>query len=83
MTERNILSCIRHPFIVFLYYSFQTPDALILVLQYCPGGDLQQRIDAGGNLDEPTARVYGAEILTAADLALIMVMLITISRITS
>jgi serine/threonine protein kinase len=67
MAERNILCCIRHPFIVSLSYCFQTPDALVLVLQYCPGGDLQMRIEAETKLDEQTTRVYSAEVLTALE----------------
>ena len=41
VTERNILAYIRHPYIVSLHYAFQTPSHLVLVLQYCPRGNLQ------------------------------------------
>lgn len=40
MTERNVLSYIKHPFIVGLNFAFQTPEKLCLILDYCPGGDL-------------------------------------------
>jgi len=35
--ERNVISYVRHPFIVGLSYAFQTPDKLVLILDYCPG----------------------------------------------
>lgn len=39
-TERNVMSYTRHPFIVGLNYAFQTQTKLILVMDYCSGGDL-------------------------------------------
>lgn len=40
VSETNILKRIEHPFIIGLYYSFQTPSNLYLALDYCPNGDL-------------------------------------------
>ena len=40
LTERNVLSLTKHPFIVGLNFAFQTADKLFLILDYCPGGDL-------------------------------------------
>ena len=40
MTERNVLSVTKHPFIVGLNFAFQTADKLFLLLDYCPGGDM-------------------------------------------
>jgi len=65
VTERNVLSYLRHPYIVSLYFAFQTPHYLVLVMQYCPGGNLQHLIDKEGKLREPLARLYTAEILVA------------------
>lgn len=66
-TERNILAYIRHPYIVSLHYAFQTPSHLVLVLQLCPGGNLQQLIKklGFGGFDERLAQLYTAEILLA------------------
>lgn len=64
-TERNVLSYMNHPYIVSLYFAFQTPSKLVLVLQYCPGGNLQQLIDRVKRLPEPVAQVYTAEMLLA------------------
>ena len=35
--ERRILSRTSHPFVVTLHGAFQTQDALMLVLELCPG----------------------------------------------
>jgi serine/threonine protein kinase/ankyrin repeat protein len=64
MTERDVLSYIRHPYIVSLHYAFQTSKHLVIVLQLCPGGDLQKRINEEKNIDEPRVRLWGAEIST-------------------
>lgn len=39
-TERRILSKYTHPFLVKLYYSFQTQDKLYMCLEYVDGGEL-------------------------------------------
>jgi serine/threonine protein kinase len=64
-TERNILSSIKHPFIVSLYTSFQTKDKLVLVMDYCPGGDLGSYLVREGKFTEERARIYLCEILLA------------------
>lgn len=41
MSERNVLlQNIKHPFLVGLHYSFQTPDKLYFVLDYVNGGEV-------------------------------------------
>mmetsp|Transcript_53111 Transcript_53111/g.99549 ORF Transcript_53111/g.99549 Transcript_53111/m.99549 type:complete len:706 (+) Transcript_53111:92-2209(+) len=67
MTERNVLSYIRHPYIVSLHYAFQTSCNLVLVLQFCPRGNLQQLITRERHLQEPVARLYAAELLLALE----------------
>ena len=42
--ERELLSRLKHPFIVNMYYSFQDYDNLYLVLDYLDGGDLRFHI---------------------------------------
>jgi serine/threonine protein kinase len=64
-TERNVLSYLRHPYIVSLHYAFQTPKHLVLVLQFCPGGDLQKKINEERRIDEQRTCLFSAEILTA------------------
>lgn len=42
MSERNVLvENINHPFLVGLYYSFQTNDKLYFVLTYLNGGEVR------------------------------------------
>lgn len=65
LTERNILAYVHHPYIVSLHYAFQTQSHLVLVLQYCPRGNLQHLILREKRLREPIARLYTAEILLA------------------
>lgn len=65
MTERNVLSYLRHPYIVSLHYAFQTSNHLVLVMQLCPRGNLQQLIYQERHLKEPLARHYAAEVLLA------------------
>jgi len=67
VTERNLLSYIRHPFIVRLHYAFQTPGLLVLVLQYCSGGNLAELLQMEGRIQTTLARLYMAEVLLAIE----------------
>ena len=55
--ERLILSSLDNPFVVKLYYSFQTNDYLYLVMEYLNGGDCATLLRNVGCLDESWARV--------------------------
>ena len=40
-TEKEALqACSDHPYIVTLFYTFQTEDRLCFIMEYCRGGDL-------------------------------------------
>mmetsp|Transcript_172459 Transcript_172459/g.419458 ORF Transcript_172459/g.419458 Transcript_172459/m.419458 type:complete len:512 (-) Transcript_172459:580-2115(-) len=65
LTERNILAYVRHPYIVSLHYAFQTASHLVLVMQFCPRGNLQELISRERCLQESAARLYASEILLA------------------
>lgn len=67
MAERNVLGYIFHPFIVHLNYAFQTPEKLLLIMDYCPGGDLGRVIQKEKKLTEERAKIYACEILTALE----------------
>lgn len=62
-----MLSYIQHPFIVGLHYAFQTPSHLVLVLEYCSGGNLQALIQHYKRLNEGLTRIYMAEIQLALE----------------
>lgn len=64
-TERDVLSYMRHPFIVNLNYAFQTRTKLFLILEFCPGGDLGKIIVQERRFTEDRARLYIAEVLLA------------------
>jgi protein-serine/threonine kinase len=69
LTEREILAGANHPFIVGLYYTFQSYDHLFFVMDYCGGGEffrtLQQQPER--RLPEPYARFYAAEVVLALE----------------
>jgi len=64
-TERKVLSKLDHPFIMKMYYAFQTTEKLFLVLDYCPGGELFFHLSRYRRFQEPVARFYAAELLLA------------------
>lgn len=66
-TERNILMKIDNPFIVKLHYAFQTPEKLVLVLDYCPYGDLAMVLQREKTFTESVARFYICEIILALE----------------
>ena len=67
MTERNVLSYIRHPFIVALNAAFQTADRLFLILDYCPGGDMGWHLSKEKRFNEYRAKIYASEVLLALE----------------
>ena len=67
ITERNVLTYIRHPFIVSLKYAFQTQSKLCLILDYCEGGDLSTQLLKEKKFKEARAKIYIAEILLALE----------------
>jgi serum/glucocorticoid-regulated kinase 2 len=62
ITECEILRKVTSPFILTLYYSFQTPENLYLIIDYCPGGDLNYHI-IQNLFEEDEARFYIAELI--------------------
>lgn len=64
-TERNILLKLDHPFIVRLNSSFQTPEKLVLVMDYCPNGDLGTHLSREKRFSESKAKFYLCEIILA------------------
>ena len=65
--ERNILSIMNHPFIIKLYYAFQTNSKLFLILEYCPGGDLSKHLYFEKKFSEARAKIYICEVLLALE----------------
>ena len=67
ITECNVLKQTDHPFIIKLHYSFQTQENLYMILDYCPGGDLNQLLERKEILEENEAKFYIAEIILAIE----------------
>ncbi|KAM6928934.1 serine/threonine-protein kinase Sgk2 isoform 1-T2 [Lycodopsis pacificus] len=66
MAERNVLlKSLKHPFLVRLHYSFQTPEKLYFVLDYVNGGELFFHLQRERCFSEPRARFYAAEVASS------------------
>ncbi|SOV17109.1 RAC-beta serine/threonine protein kinase [Plasmodium sp. gorilla clade G2] len=65
--ERNVLKCVSHPFIVKMYYAFQTTQKLYFILEYCPGGELFFHLSKLREFSEETAKFYSSEIILALE----------------
>jgi len=64
LAERRILNKVKgHPFIVELFWAFQSVSQLFLVLEFCPGGELFFHLQRNGKFNEAAARFYFVEIL--------------------
>ncbi|KAF9621359.1 hypothetical protein IFM89_020018 [Coptis chinensis] len=69
LTERDILQVLDHPFLPTLFAYFTTNKFSILVMEYCPGGDLHilRQKQPGSIFTEQAARFYVAEVLLALE----------------
>ena len=61
------MKVMQHPFIVNLKYSFQTQKNLYLVMDYCPGGDLNKMIEDSYPIPEEYIKIYACEIILALE----------------
>eukprot|EP00743_Colponemidia_sp_Colp-15_P004875 GILK01005253.1.p1 GENE.GILK01005253.1~~GILK01005253.1.p1 ORF type:complete len:630 (-),score=128.41 GILK01005253.1:126-2015(-) len=67
-TERSILGGkVKHPFIIGLKYSFQTPEKLYLVLDFLHGGELFFHLKRQKRFSEDAVRFYASEIILALE----------------
>jgi serum/glucocorticoid-regulated kinase 2 len=66
-TERNVLVEMDHPFVIKLYYSFQTPEKLFFVLDFCPGGELFGLLSKKSRFSEEQAKFYAAQMVLAIE----------------
>ena len=65
LMERQILMKIHHPFIVQLYFAFQTSTKFYLGMEYISGGELFYHMNKRKKLPIEEVRLYVAEILIA------------------
>ena len=66
ITECNVLKQSNCPFILKLHYSFQTPENLYMILDYCPIGDLSYQIQIY-LFEEDEAKFYISELILAIE----------------
>jgi len=65
--EREVMAEANHPFLVKLYYSFQTAERLYMVMEFVNGGDLYSLLRNVGYLAEEVVRLYAGEIALALE----------------
>lgn len=64
-SERQVLGNINHPFLVRLYYAFQSQTHLCLVMEFARGGEIYTHLSRCGTFPISRCRFYGAEITSA------------------
>ncbi|CAJ0593935.1 unnamed protein product [Cylicocyclus nassatus] len=68
LAERQVLERLRGvPFLVNLYYAFQTDTKLHIVMEYVRGGELFTHLCSRGSFDVAAARFIIAELIIAID----------------
>ncbi|ETW82564.1 hypothetical protein HETIRDRAFT_108831 [Heterobasidion irregulare TC 32-1] len=65
--ERDVLAESTSPWVVQLYYSFQDPLYLYLIMEFLPGGDLMTMLMKYDVFSEDVTRFYIAECIMAID----------------
>jgi len=66
IAERNILATTQNPFVVKLFYAFQSEDSLYLVMEYIIGGDCGSLVQNLGYFEEDMAKIYVAQAILAS-----------------
>ncbi|KAI8430503.1 hypothetical protein MSG28_000754 [Choristoneura fumiferana] len=67
--ERDILVEADHQWVVKMYYSFQDPMNLYLIMEFLPGGDMMTLLMKKDTLSEECAQFYVAETALAIDIS--------------
>jgi len=66
-SERDVLAEADSPWVVSLYYSFQDPNYLYLIMEFLPGGDLMTMLIKYDTFSDDVTRFYMAECVLAID----------------
>eukprot|EP00500_Bicosoecida_sp_ms1_P013981 CAMPEP_0203817846 /NCGR_PEP_ID=MMETSP0115-20131106/28697_1 /ASSEMBLY_ACC=CAM_ASM_000227 /TAXON_ID=33651 /ORGANISM="Bicosoecid sp, Strain ms1" /LENGTH=330 /DNA_ID=CAMNT_0050726791 /DNA_START=106 /DNA_END=1098 /DNA_ORIENTATION=+ len=67
LSEKAILACLDHPFVVKLAGTFQDVKYLYMVLEYVVGGEFFTHLRKAGRFDNNTAKFYAAQIVQIFD----------------
>jgi serine/threonine protein kinase len=65
VSEANILKKVNSPFIIKMYFAFQTPMNLYMAIDNCSQGDLSEILIVRSKLTEKTARFIIAQLILA------------------
>ncbi|KAI0068871.1 AGC/NDR protein kinase [Artomyces pyxidatus] len=65
--ERDVLAESNSPWVVQLFYSFQDPAYLYLIMEFLPGGDLMTMLIKYDTFSEDVSRFYMAECVLAIE----------------
>jgi len=65
--EHQVLSMVRHPFLVNLWGTFQDPTFLYLVMDFVPGGELFSLLRHSRRFPAQVAKFYISEVALAID----------------
>ncbi|KAG8856804.1 Serine/threonine-protein kinase [Tulasnella sp. 330] len=65
--ERDVLAESNSPWVVQLFYSFQDPQYLYLIMEFLPGGDLMTMLIKYDTFSEDVTRFYIAECVLAIE----------------
>jgi len=63
MQETQILTKISHPFVTNKFAGFVTPSNLLLVMEFCPGGDLFDQLYKHKAFTVPDTRIFVSQVL--------------------
>lgn len=66
IAECKILKNLKCPFIIPLYWAFQTPNNIYMIFEFCPHGDLSKQVKENG-LPEAVCKFYISEIILAIE----------------
>lgn len=67
LSEKQILSSVRFPFIVDLFCTFQDDSNLYMLLEYVVGGELFTHLRRAGRFTNDMTRFYASEIVLAIE----------------
>lgn len=67
VAERDALAISKSPYVVHLFYSFQSKDQLFLVMEYLIGGDVKSLLHNLGYFDEHMSKMYIAQVVLALE----------------
>ncbi|KAF5100346.1 hypothetical protein D0Z00_001314 [Geotrichum galactomycetum] len=67
LTERDILTASKSPWLVKLLYAFQDPENVYLAMEFVPGGDYRTLLNNTGVLNPRHTRFYISEMFCALE----------------